>query len=149
MTGTKISEFNFKLLNNLISCGKSLHKWKRADLPLCIYCGGQHTVEHMLFSCKIPTMLRNNFETWIGTIISWRDIILLNDHISKRHSELLSITMYIIFKKWLIDKGRRRYEDILVFCRRDLLRQQLFYEDKNKQLANTLKDFALSLNEIN
>ena len=89
----------------------------------------------MLFTCEIPTKLRYKLEKWLAVTISWKDIILLNWFIPKLYNELLSIITYVIFKKWLIDKERKKHEDILSFCKRDLLRRKLLYEhyeEKNK-----------------
>ena len=48
----KMSEFNFKILNNILPCNMNLLKWKRKDSDLCSLCNVPEDIPHMLYYCK-------------------------------------------------------------------------------------------------
>ena len=45
----KIAEFNYKILQNILPCGKVLHKWQHDISDKCNHCGEIETVEHNAF----------------------------------------------------------------------------------------------------
>ena len=42
----KVSEFNFKLLHNIVPCGNIIHKWQRNISENCLKCNEIETVQH-------------------------------------------------------------------------------------------------------
>ena len=48
----KLKEFNFKLLHNIVPCGKTVSKWNKNISEWCAICGECETTKHMLFECK-------------------------------------------------------------------------------------------------
>jgi hypothetical protein len=64
---TKIREFQFKLLHNILYTNKQLHRMnpKRFTSPNCTFCDEQEeTYEHLFYKCKIVVAL-------------WREILIL------------------------------------------------------------------------
>ena len=47
----KLKEFNFKLLHNIVPCGKILSKWKPNISEHCEICKDIETTKHMLYDC--------------------------------------------------------------------------------------------------
>ena len=52
MKENKISEFNFKLLHNLLPNRYNLFKWKLCNNPLCLYDDQLHDNLHLFVKCK-------------------------------------------------------------------------------------------------
>ena len=71
----KIAEFNFKVLHNIIPCGKILNKWQGHISDKCEDCKQIETAEHLLYSCnkiekeweKVSIVLKIN--------IKWKNIV--------------------------------------------------------------------------
>ena len=74
-TVSKIVEFNYKLLHNLIVTNRYLNKFKKDVSPLCKICSEEETVEHMLFTCKIVTDIWAIFEKCFGCKLNWKLIM--------------------------------------------------------------------------
>ena len=54
----QISEFNYKLLNDLLICRYKLYKWGISEDNKCIFCSKEETLEHLLFTCHLK------FQIW-------------------------------------------------------------------------------------
>lgn len=48
-----VSEFNYKLLHNLITCNKYVSKWKTDSDKNCIHCNLEEDVKQLIFDCYI------------------------------------------------------------------------------------------------
>ena len=48
----RIKEFNFKLINNILPCGKILNKWQTNVSAKCEYCSQIETIQHMIYECE-------------------------------------------------------------------------------------------------
>ena len=48
----KISEFNFKLLHNLIPHRYNLYKWKLCNNPICLFDEDLHDSFHLFVDCQ-------------------------------------------------------------------------------------------------
>ena len=96
----KISEFNFKLLNNILPCKKNLFKWKIMSNSQCGYCGKEENAEHMLFLCA------HKFNFWkscLGILdvkLSPEAMFLSTGSVSK--DWCISVLQYCIFKISLV-----------------------------------------------
>ena len=50
---TRLREFQYKLLNKILCTNEMLFKIKKADFPLCYFCGTEsETLEHFVFYCS-------------------------------------------------------------------------------------------------
>ncbi len=48
----KFTEFNFKMVNNILPTKSNLMRWKKANDSRCIYCSCEiHDTKHMLWEC--------------------------------------------------------------------------------------------------
>ena len=48
---TKLGIFQFKIIHNILAHGYWLYQMKILDSPLCLFCGENETLMHMLVSC--------------------------------------------------------------------------------------------------
>ena len=92
----KISEFNFKLLNNFLACKTNLFKWKIMNNSQCDYCGKEESVEHMLFLCA------HKFKFWksclgiLNVNLAPEVMFLSTGSVSKNWC--ISVLQYCIYK---------------------------------------------------
>ena len=64
---TKLSIFQFKMIHNILPHRVLLYKMKIPDSDLCLYCGRQETLQHLLVSCP----LLRTFEFWSDVLTWW------------------------------------------------------------------------------
>ena len=99
----KLSQFNFKLLHNIIPCRRDLYKWNKINSQLCIYCGENETLIHVYYECKYVNIIWRSIGSILNTNIQWKHIVLgiigNNNQINFRNM-LYSVTAYALYKKW-------------------------------------------------
>ena len=71
----KISEFNFKLLNNCIYCGYVISKWNTNVQKKCTFCKVNHTSQHLLYECVKSQEIWRIVENVIRYKIKWKHIV--------------------------------------------------------------------------
>ena len=71
----KIAEFNYKILQNILPCGKVLHKWQHNISDKCNHCGEIETVEHMLFNCSTISIIWQTISKCIKVNVQWKTIV--------------------------------------------------------------------------
>ena len=71
----KLSEFNYKILHNIVPCGKVLSKWKQHISEKCQYCGEIETTKHMLYECKRIYDIWEMVSSILKIDISWKHIV--------------------------------------------------------------------------
>ena len=99
----KLCEFNFKLLHNVVPCGKTICKWQRNISEICAYCSEVETTKHMLFECPRIKSIWNDFAQVMNINIKWKHIVcgFPSYEASKNISlfnYVISIIAYSIFK---------------------------------------------------
>jgi len=107
---TKISEFQYKILNCIIFTNEKLNLIGVVESPNCIFCQeATESVEHLLFSCRITSNLWKHVLSWLRDndvqvgIINELDIIfgkidIVKDYILINHILLLG-KYYIYYRK--------------------------------------------------
>ena len=109
----KLSEFNFKLLHNIVPCGYVLAKWEPQIVADCDICNVNENVKHMLYDC--PSV----FDIWelvslaVGFHIKWKHLVcgfLTCDSCDKIifYNLIFTIIMYAIFK----ENSRAKFEQL-------------------------------------
>ena len=48
----KFSEFKYKILHNILPCGKLVARWNKERTPFCEFCKEIEDIQHMLYSCS-------------------------------------------------------------------------------------------------
>ena len=103
----KISEFNFKILNNCLFCGYMVHKWNRNVKEKCILCNVNHTCQHLLYDCERSKEIWNTLEPIFGYKIKWKHIVIghadnmNNSNITKLKDFTISIIARSIYSFWV------------------------------------------------
>ena len=122
----KIAEFNYKLLLDKVPNGTFLQKWKKDVSEKCVYCGTSEDTEHLLFACHRVKEIWCKIGDSIGTVISWKRLILGYQDASKKCENierLLSIVLYIVFKNWIMTRNEsldRNHTDLSKFLKAEL-----------------------------
>ena len=65
-TDTKIREFQYKLLNDIVFTNEKLFRFKMIDSPLCSFCKKDvESLEHFLFDCTFVESFWKTFTSWL------------------------------------------------------------------------------------
>ena len=100
----KLSEFVYKLMQNLILCRNVLFKWKRCSACICPICGDVETIKHVYFDCKLIRNIWIKISDCIKTTLTWEKIVLgFTDDLTvhRFRNLLISIVMYSRYKNWI------------------------------------------------
>ena len=77
---TKLREFQFKLLHNILPTNSILYRWKLTDSPRCCFCFiSNETIDHLFCSCPNTITLYLHIKEWLLK----KDIVLPDLSISK------------------------------------------------------------------
>ena len=137
----KLAEFNFKVMHNILPCGKVLSKWLNNSPSQCSNCGEIETVEHMLFKCDVTSGIWNAISEIINMNIRWKNIVCglpssENNRNVKFINLVISAIAYSIFKvsnkkRW----GNDKHDDnILHMIVKDLLMYKLVFNHKGDNI---------------
>ena len=61
---TKLSIFQFKIIHNILPHRVLLYKMKITNSDLCLYCGSQEALQHLLVSCPLLRTFWSDVLTW-------------------------------------------------------------------------------------
>ena len=102
---SKFTEFKFKIIHNILPCGKQLCNWNNNYSGLCVFCGEAENISHLLYECSriknIWRVVSNCMKTNIllkhiilGLKCSTENYVLLNKIIC------IVIISYAIYSVW-------------------------------------------------
>ena len=75
---TKIREFQYKLLNNIIFTNEKLFRFKMTESPMCTFCQKEiESLEHLLFYCNITKDFWRDFSSWLTKQNIFMEILTL------------------------------------------------------------------------
>ena len=105
----KLSEFNFKVLQNILPCGYNLSKWNCNINEKCEVCKNVETIEHMLYSCPRVRAIWEDISISANVNIHWKHLVcgyIMHDISDKIYylNLMYSVIMYAIFKSNNISK---------------------------------------------
>ena len=129
---TKLAEFNYKLLNNIIPCGNILGKWQRDISQKCDFCNCIETTKHMLFDCPRISNVWLDISTLLGFNIKWKHIVCgyPGYDITKKislYNYILVIISYAIFK--VNSKCKFEKRDYGIINVKHIIKDNLLYYD--------------------
>ncbi len=132
----KLSEFNYKILCNILSNRQLVSKWNRNIDNKCQFCNEIQNTKHLLYEC--PRV--NNIWVLIGSIlqvdIRYKHIVIGNEPSSdfiKNRNLLFSYIAYAIYKHWVQaenDIVNFNTSCLLSFIKRDLFSRTLYVKEK-------------------
>ena len=147
----KLAEFNYKMLNNIVPCGKVLHKWQQNVSELCGYCGEVETFEHLIFNCKRIQTVWKTVSHCLKMNVKFKNIVcgLLASDDSRNVkflNSVISIVAYSIFKfnnreKWNNRNNNCTLEEFIV---RNIMFFRLVFQDKQIQLLEDVRYESLT-----
>ncbi len=112
----KLREFNYKLINNIVICGKTVSLWNPNVSSLCEFCNEMNTVRHMLFECKRVQSVWNMYGKRIKCNIQWKHIIIGfkgNSLTCIAYNIVISIIAYNIYSEWIkCINSKKQYKNI-------------------------------------
>ena len=76
MADRKLTEFNFKVLHLILTCGLNLKRWGKGDNGLCKICNVPYDIPHLLFFCTKAMIVWNFISHIFNLNISLKDIII-------------------------------------------------------------------------
>ena len=103
ITIPKLKEFNYKILNNIVSCGYVISKWVNSVNKYCDVCGQIETTRHMLYECKRIKDIWTAIGKYIKCNFDWKLIVCgyigyeLTDKVSAINF-ISSVIAYAVFK---------------------------------------------------
>ena len=100
----KYSEFKFKILHNILPCGKLISKWNKTKSRYCDYCKETENIPHLLYEC---TRIKNLWLQLSGILqidIKLKHIILSLQNISIQNeikNIVIVMVLYAIYSTWV------------------------------------------------
>ena len=102
---TKLSIFQFKIRHNVLPHRVLLYKMKITYSDLCLYCGSQETLQHLLVSCPLLRTFWSDVLIWWNSS-STRNILFDELNIlygyNSGHPRSLLLNYYILIAKFHI-----------------------------------------------
>ena len=100
----KVCEFNFKLLLNIVPCGKIICKWRKDVSNACERCSEIETTRHMLYEWPHMLEIWNPVSTVINVNLIWKHIICGFPKFEVTNqitciNDIISTLAYAIFKE--------------------------------------------------
>ena len=137
----KLAEFNFKLLHNIVPCGKILHKWNSKVSEKCNHCNEIENIEHMILLCKNVKYVWECVTNALKVNIKWKTIVcgFVSSEINKNvelSNIVISIVAYSIFKFSNREKWNETRNDFSIeqFVVRNVLFFKLLFKLKNNKI---------------
>ncbi len=131
----KLSEFNYKLLCNILYTKSTISKWNPNIDINCDYCNEPQTPRHLIFECPRVNNLWKLIGTCINLDISYRHIVVGNtvtNQIICSRNLLLSYVAYGIYKFWVMsENGKVNFvnDSLQKFIRLDLFKRSVYLKD--------------------
>ena len=149
----KIAEFNFKILHNILPCGKLVSKWDSTTPMHCLFCQEVESIEHMLFECSRVKNIWMKMSLVFNVNIQLKHIIIGfagTNPVSVILNAFINFTAYSIYKQWIVCKqsSPNRYgsTDLWQICLNSLhYRDTIFQIMEDKSTYNIYHKYLLKL----
>jgi exonuclease III len=139
----RMSEFNFKILMNILATRLNLFRWQKATSPLCIYCYNivQNT-KHMLWECPSVSNMWISVGQILNIDITWQHIVT-GYQLNKTLNPIITLIAYTVYKKFQKEKEYTvmQYDDINVYMKSEIkYRKKVYDMCLKKPLYQSVKD---------
>jgi len=99
---TKLREFNFKVMHNILPCNSNLKKWRKRENDVCDICNCKQTIEHLLFECHRAVNLWKCVEETYQITVSFSNIVCgLRDY-DMIFNHIITLLAFLLYKEWLL-----------------------------------------------
>jgi hypothetical protein len=92
-----LSEFNYKILHNILPHGALVSKWDPNVSKLCDVCNEEENIKHLLCSCKVAISIWNFISNVFDKRFTDKDI-LLGIHNDEIMNYILTVSSYVLYK---------------------------------------------------
>ena len=126
MKENKISEFNFKLLHNLLPNRYNLFKWKLCNNPLCLYDDQLHDNLHLFVKCKHTRLFWLKFGDIIRKLYNVNfsfDKFVLIEGYNLKNKIFKSLNFLIIYAKYAVyltfmqaENRKLMFDEVSILC---------------------------------
>ena len=145
----KISEFNYKLLNNILCNNYFLAKCNLRDNNRCIHCSEYvENSKHLLFECKIVRKIWEYVEKIFHFHIQWKHIIVGFYHeVNTKTSflnEFISSVAYSIYKYKMTARYEKKNEnefDLHQYVKNSIVFKHYLCTEQKSCYRNMMKKF--------
>ena len=114
---TKIREFQYKVLNNIVFTNEKLFRFKMIDSPLCPFCKKDvESLKHLLFQCTLIEGFWKAFTSWlINQNISLEALTLVNIlfHVYNENEDII-LNHLILMAKFDIYKCKLNKQESVI-----------------------------------
>ena len=149
---SKFTEFKFKIIHNVLPCGKQLCRWNNNYSGLCVYCGEVENITHLLYECSRIKNIWRVVSNCMKTNILLKHIIIgfqFNNENYVLQNKIICIVIisYAIYSVWCkCNINNKNYKNTDV---KSNLKQQLsFYLEVFKSIFdNPRKEHLKCLGE--
>ena len=100
----KIAEFNYKIINKILSCNKNLKVWGKSDTDICDACNEVQDIPHLLFNCRYAKHVWDIVQHAFDFTIEIKHVLV--GHGNTVYDFCISLMAYIIYKEWVIQKHK-------------------------------------------
>ncbi len=107
---TKLKEFNFKVMYNILPCNVNLVKWRIKNSDTCDICDSQQTIKHLLFECHRASYIWNVIADVFHIDIMFGNIVCGLGEFDSHLCHTITLLSFLLYKEWLIHSldGKRR-----------------------------------------
>ena len=137
----QLSEFNFKILHNLLNNNKSVSMWNKNVSEKCNYCFLIEDVKHLIFDCKNVKRIWEVARNVCQINIQWKHIVVGYFLVENRNTQLfnllISVIAFLIYKIKMKLRFEQRLEsdmEINIYVKNNLL----YYYEIYKKLETRL-----------
>lgn len=105
----RLSEFNYKLLNNILCTNSFLQKCKLRQNAECDYCDiSNEDIKHLIFDCDNVKQVWHNLNNALKFIVKWKHVVI-GFYVETNPKVLFynTIISYIAFKIYKFKMGCR------------------------------------------
>lgn len=77
MKDKNISDFNYRLLNNLLCNREMMKRWKIVENDMCVFCKDvKENNEHLILRCKNVSQIWGTVEKCLNFDVSWKKVVI-------------------------------------------------------------------------
>ena len=135
----KLSETNFKILQNILPCNANLFRWKKINTNNCALCANVESVSHLIYECSYAKEIWRDVEIALDIVTSL-NMVIFGINKDQTLNTILSIIVYIIYKDWLIcslENNSRSDRPCINSIINELnVRHEIYYRCKHKSWKN-------------
>lgn len=110
----KLSEFNFKVLHNILATKSLVSKWDSSITELCEICNLKDDILHLLYNCLIAKKIWQIVTKLDNKVIS-NETVILGHPTDSNLNFIVTFVSFNLYKYWLVKNEEKQQRNILEF----------------------------------